>query len=114
MDKKCSKYEGLFVFSDEETLMKHIEECEDCRAEHEKMQKVSDLLSETKFYYRQKNRRVRKVKAVCIALCLVMLSAGLGISTEDSDFVDALMYGDTLTAEDLGFPVDSYGLLMVD
>jgi hypothetical protein len=24
------------------------------------------------------------------------------------------MYGNTLSAEDLGFPVDSYGLLMVD
>ena len=43
-----------------------------------------------------------------------MFSAGLGVTTNDSDFVDALMYGDTLTAEDLGFPVDSYGLLMVD
>ena len=44
MDKKCSKYEGLFIFSDEETLKKHIEECPECRAEHEKMQKVSELI----------------------------------------------------------------------
>ena len=114
MENKCSKYEGLFVFSDKETFEKHLEECPDCRAEHEKMQKVSNLLAETKFYYRQRLRKVRKIKAVCVALCLIMFSAGLGITTNDSDFVDALMYGDTLTAEDLGFPVDSYGLLMVD
>ena len=114
MENKCSKYEGLFVFSDEETLLKHIEECDDCRLEHEKMQKVSNLISETKFHYWQKSRKIRKVKAVCVALCLIMFSAGLGVTTNDSDFVDALMYGDTLTAEDLGFPVDSYGLLMVD
>ena len=37
MDNKCSKYEGLFVFSDEETLKKHLEECEDYRKEAEKM-----------------------------------------------------------------------------
>ena len=93
MDNKCSKYEGLFVFSDEKTLLEHVENCPDCKAEHEKMQKVSDLLSETKFYYRQKNRVVRKIKAVCLALCLIAFSAGLGVTTNDSDFVDALMYG---------------------
>ena len=32
----------------------------------------------------------------------------------DGDLADALMYGDTLTAEDLGFPVDSYGFIVVD
>ena len=114
MDRKCSKYEGLFVFSDEEALQKHLEECEDCRAEHEKMQKVSELLAETKFYYRNKTKRIRKLKAICCAMCLIFFSATLGIVSNDSDFADALMYGDTLSAEDLGFPVDSYGLLMVD
>ena len=33
---------------------------------------------------------------------------------DDEDLYDTLKYGDTLSAEDLGFPVDSYGLLMVD
>ena len=41
MEKNCSKYEGLFVFSDEKTLNEHLAECSYCRAEHEKMQKVS-------------------------------------------------------------------------
>ena len=114
MDNKCSKYEGLFVFSDDETLQKHLEECSDCRAEHEKMQRVSELINETKFYYRSKSSRVRKLKAVCALALFMFFSATYGVLTNDGDFADALMYGETLTAEDLGFPVDSYGLLMVD
>ena len=71
MENKCSKYEGLFIFSDEETLQKHLEECSDCRVEHDKMLKVSELIGETKFYYRSKSNRKRKLKAVC-ALALFM------------------------------------------
>ena len=41
MKDKCTKYEALFTFRDEEELNEHIQECEDCRLEHEKMQKVS-------------------------------------------------------------------------
>ena len=114
MDNKCSKYEGLFIFSDEETLKKHIEECEECRAEDEKMKKVSDLIGEVKFYYRQKSRRLTKIKAACAVFLLVGFSLTCGILTMDTDLTDALMYGETLTAEDLGFPVDSYGLITVD
>lgn len=36
MNDKCSKYEGLFIFSDDETLKKHLLECEECRREQEK------------------------------------------------------------------------------
>ncbi len=114
MDKKCSKYEGLFVFSNEEALNKHLEECPECHGEHEKMQKVSDLIGEVKFYYKSKQQRLRKIRAICAALCLVLFSTTFFAVTMDSDFADVLMYGDELTAEDLGFPVDSYGLIMVD
>lgn len=114
MDNKCSKYEGLFVFSDKETFEKHLEDCPDCRAEHEKMQKVSELIGETKFYYRSKSNRQRKLKAICALAIFMFFSGTFGVINNDGDFADALMYGDTLTAEDFGFPVDSYGLLMVD
>ena len=53
-EDKCTKYEGLFIFSDEETLQQHVEKCEECKKEHEKMQKVSSLLSEVKLYYKAK------------------------------------------------------------
>lgn len=113
MDKKCSKYEALFTFSDEETLLKHIQECEECREEHNKMKKVSDLLGEVKFYYRSKNRRKTKLRAVC-AVALIFMTMTFGYIMNDDDLLDTLKYGDTLTAEELGFPVDSYGLVMVD
>ncbi len=113
MDKKCSKYEGLFTFSDEKTLLKHVQECEECREEHEKMEKVSELLGEVKFYYRSKNKRKAKLRAVCAA-ALIFMTMTFGYVIDDEDLLDTLKYGDTLTAEELGFPVDSYGLVMVD
>lgn len=114
MDNKCTKYEGLFVFSDNETLEKHVQECEDCRQEHEKMQKVSDLLGEVKFYYKKKQCKLRKFRAIAAALFLVFFSTTFCAVSMDSDFTDILQYGETLSAEELGFPVDSYGLIMVD
>lgn len=113
MDNKCSKYEGLFIFSDKETLMKHVEECDECRLEHEKMQKVSDLIGEVKFHYKSKQRNFRKLKAICAALFLVVFSTTFWVTTMDDDLTDMLVYGNTLSAEELGFPVDSYGLIMV-
>ena len=114
MNKKCSKYEGLFIFSDEKSLMQHVEECEDCKLEHEKMKKVSDLIGEVKFYYKAKKQNLRKLRAICAALFLVVFSTTFCVVTMDDDLTDTLMYGETLSAEDLGFPVDSYGLIMVD
>ena len=115
MDKKCSKYESLFVFSDEDALKQHIEECEECRAEHEKMQKVSELLDEVKFYYHARRRkRAVKFRAACALFLVVFSSLSFGIALNDDDLMDTLKYGNELSAEDLGFPVDSYGLLTVD
>ena len=114
MDKKCTKYEGLFVFSDNETLAEHIAECEDCRAEQEKMDKVSNLLGEVKYYYRAKAKRKMKLRAACAAMFLVFFAGSFGVIMENDDIADSLMYGQELSAEDLGFPVDNYGLLMVD
>lgn len=114
MDKNCSKYEGLFVFSSEDKLKEHLEECEDCRAEQKQMDRVSELIQEVKPYYAKKRNRLRRMRAVAAVLLVVFFSATFGVLYNDEDLTDSLMYGDTLTAEDLGFPVDSYGLLMVD
>jgi len=114
MNKKCSKYEGLFVFSDKNSLEKHLKECPDCYAEHEKMQKVSELLKEVKFYYNFQARHRKKLKAVCASALFLFFSTTFGIIQNNTELLDVLLYGESLTAEDLGFPVDSYGLLMVD
>lgn len=114
MDDKCSKYEGLFVFSDEDTLKQHLEECEECRLEQQKMDKVSELIGEVKFHYYAKKRKLPKLRAVCACTLLLFSSLTFGFVASDADLMDTLRYGESLSAEDLGFPVDSYGLLMVD
>lgn len=112
---KCSKYESLFVFSDENTMKEHIDSCEDCRKEAEIQEKVSSLLDEVKMYYHAKNKQKRnQLRAACAAVFMVFSLMSLGVVANNDDLMDTLKYGDTLSAEDLGFPVDSYGLLMVD
>ncbi len=114
MKEKCTKYEALFTFRSKEELQQHIEECEDCRREHEKMLKVSELIKEVRPYYREKRKNLAKVKIAC-ALCMIMLSGTtLGVINLNTDISDTLKYGTTLSAEDLGFPVDSYGLISVE
>ena len=116
MENKCSKYESLFVFSDDETLKAHVAECAECAEEDEKMQKVSGLLDEVKMYYFAKRKQQRaKLRAACAVLVFALFtSLSLGLVLNNEDLTDTLKYGQTLSAEDYGFPVDSYGLLMVD
>ena len=114
MKDKCTKYEALFTFGKEEDLAKHIEQCEDCKAEHEKMQKISSLIQEVKPYYKKKRNDVKMLKIACSLLLFAFLGTGVGLYSFDTDVSDTLKYGATLSAEDLGFPVDSYGLIMVE
>ena len=117
MKNKCSKFEELFVSSsDSGELKKHIQECEECREEYETQQKVSSLLDEVKmYYYAKRKRRMVRLRAACAVMFLVFSMVSVtGWVLNDDDLMDTLKYGDTLTAEDLGFPVDSDGLLMVD
>ncbi len=116
MDNKCSKYEALFVFSDNESFEKHLSECKECREEYEKQKKVSSLIDEVKLYYfAKRKKRIAKLRTACaIVLMMFTVLSFLGTTLNNDDLLDTLKYGDTLSAEDLGFPVDSYGLLMVD
>ena len=114
MDNKCSKYEGLFVFSDEETLKRHLQECEECQQEQQKMDRVSELIDEVKLYYRRKEKKKPKLRVACAMFLLIFSTLTVSLVVNDEDMMDTLRYGETLSAEDLGFPVDSYGLLMVD
>ena len=116
MNEKCSKYEELFISASEEEFRKHLDECEDCRAEHEAQQKVSSMLDEVKmYYYAKRKKRVAGLRAACAVMFMVFsLASVTGWVVNDDDIMDTLKYGDTLSAEDLGFPVDSDGFLMVD
>lgn len=112
MTDKCDKFEALFTFSDEATLMEHIAHCEDCRAEYEKMNRVSNLIKEVKPHY--KKDRFKAVKVACIMFALLVGGTTLELADMRYNIVDTVKYGQQLTAEDLGFETDDYGLLMVD
>lgn len=114
MKNKCTKYEALFTFRSDEELQQHILECEDCRLEHERMQKVSNLLKEVRPYYRERRKNLAKVKIACALFMLMISGTTLGVINLNTDVSDTLKYGTTLSSEDLGLPVDSYGLISVE
>ncbi len=115
MNKKCSKYEGLFIFADEETLKSHIETCEECKKEHEKFQKVSELLQEVKPLYKKKKTNIKlAIKAACALAVFCTGTMSFDILDAKYALVDTLKYGQVVSIEDMGFPVDSYGLLMLE
>lgn len=114
MKDKCTKYEALFTFADEQTLKEHLEVCEDCRAEQEKMDRVSELISEVKPFYKKKRPAPHHLKVACILFALVIGGASIGVVGTNQDIMDYIKYGETLSAEDYGFPVDSYGFLLVE
>lgn len=114
MNDKCTKYESLFIFRSAEELNEHINSCEDCRLEHEKMQKVSDLIKEAKPYFIEKRKNLAKIKVACALFMLMVSGTTLGVINLNTDVSDTLKYGTTLSSEDLGLPVDSYGLIYVE
>ncbi|HIS36020.1 TPA: hypothetical protein IAC10_05245 [Candidatus Scatousia excrementigallinarum] len=114
MRKKCTKYEALFTFSDEETLKEHILTCEDCRIEQAKMDKVSELIKEVKPEILKRRKFAAKLKVACAAFAILLSGVTLGVINLNTDISDTIRYGQVLSIEDYGFPVDSYGLIMVD
>ena len=111
---KCNKLEELFVNGTEAELLSHIEVCETCRQEYERMKKVSGLIQEVKPHYLKKKQLIRKIQKIAAVFIFAVFTATTAAVYMNEDLSDTLMYGNTLTAEDYGFPVDSYGLLMVD
>ena len=111
---KCSKYEGLFVFANEQDCSEHLKKCPDCQAEDEKMKKVSSLIREVAPLIRAKSRNRAKLKLACVSFGLIFSFLTLGVVNFDQDIHDIILYGQTMSVEDYGFPVDSYGLIMVD
>lgn len=114
MENKCKKYETLFIFSDENTLQEHIKTCPDCQAEDKKMKKVSELIQEAKPYFISKKKNFARLKIACAIFAMCLSATTMAVINLNTDISDTIRYGTTLSAEDLGLPVDSYGLLMVE
>ncbi len=117
MKDKCNKYEAYFTFRSKDEFLQHINECPDCREEHEKMQKVSELISEVRPYFlaqkERKNKRANILKAACFSIAFLFLTVGTGALNYQYDIVNSIVYHN-LSAEELGFPTDEYGLIMVE
>ena len=114
MKEKCSKYETLFTFGDEDQLNAHIAECEECQKEDETMKKVSALIQEVKPHYVKKRDFVMRMKVACLLFAIIFAGTTLSVIGTNQDVMDTLKYGSVLSAEDLGLTVDSYGLIMVE
>ena len=115
MDKKnCNGYESMYMFLSEDDLQKHIEECEICRAEHEKLQKISALIQEAKPYIKNKKRRKNAIKAACAMFVVLCTGACFQLFFAGTGFYNDLVAQNSLTIEEMGLPVDEYGFLMVD
>lgn len=115
-DNKCKKYEALFIFKDEEAFNEHIETCEDCKQEHEKYLKVSQLVKSVADDYikLEQKRKSNKIKsmACCFAMFVSLVSFSgyqmyddysFQISNIDNSYIDT----------NLGLPVDEYGFLEI-
>ena len=114
MTEKCSKYDSLIKFSSEAELLEHIEQCEDCKKEHENMLAVSALIQEAKPYFLKQKHRNRQLKIACALALTLFLGTSFGILDYNYNILDTLSYSDGITLEDMGLPTDDYGFIMAD
>ena len=115
MKDKCTKYEALFTFSDEKTLMEHIANCPDCKAEHEKMLKVSELLQEVKPYYLKKRKdSFIRLKVACVLCVGLFAGMAIGYFNQYTNYQYSAYVDSYDTTNEYGMPIDSYGLIDIN
>jgi len=119
-NEKCGKFEELFIKEDETELLEHIKTCKECAVEYENMQKVSNLVKEVSFTFR-KDLRKRHAKTKILSIAAVFFTAcltffAIQFTNPNSYLNDTIAYikGYDYTYEQMGLPVDDYGLIMVD
>lgn len=116
MNEKCNKYEGYFLFSDEKTLEEHIKECPDCQKERLKEEKLSELLKDSKYEYKNLLKRNLN-KAYAKIACMLLLFIGFGTMTSfniynHNGFGNTQSYiseEDSSVIANSGLPTDEYG-----
>lgn len=118
MNKKtCNGYESMLTFLREEDFLVHLQECENCRLEHEKMERVSELIQEVKPYFAEEKERSKKTKralrAACVAFML-LFAGGCFQVFNTVGIYDNIIANNSPSFEEMGLPVDEYGFLKVD
>ena len=77
------------------------------------MLSVSSLIKEAKPYYFAQKAKLQKLKIACAMFLVLFAGTSFGILNYNYDIIDNLTYKD-MTIEDMGFPTDDYGFIMVD
>lgn len=112
--KKCNGYEAMFTFLSDEDFLAHIKECEDCAKEHARMQQVSALIKEAKPYIRKKRRNVRILVMAATFFTAVFATLSVPLCMVGVDVYDNYVTTKTVDVEEMGLPVDEYGLLYLE
>lgn len=90
---------------------------EQYREELLKMEQVSQLIGEVRPYFIEKRKReksrAKKLSVACAALFLLFFGVGTTALNYEYDIMNTIVYHN-LSAEDMGFPTDEYGLIMVE
>ncbi len=114
-NKKCDKYEGLFVFRNDDELNEHLKECSECREEHEKLLKVSALVKEVAPVYlakKQKEKTNTLKKIACFIMAFSVITAFAGYKVYDEYRYQANTTDDSYVTT-LGLPTDDYGFFEI-
>ncbi len=113
-EKKCEKYESYFMFKNEEDFNAHLDECPDCRREHEKCLKVSQLVKEVAPVYLEKQTKKKKTAVKRLAACFILFVGLIGVytgfSVYDTSTNNANVDDDSYIST-MGLPTDEYGFL---
>ena len=112
-EKKCNGYEAMFTFLNEDDFKKHLHECAECRAEHEKMMRVSALIQEAKPFIKEKRKNSQILKAACAACFVVFACLSVPVYTLGTSVYNNVVASNAMTVEEMGLPVDEYGLLYI-
>ena len=111
--EKCNKYEAFYVFQNEEAFNNHLEECSDCRQEHEKYLKVSQLVKEVAPAYLEKKKREKTNLLKHAACFLIVLTGFIGYNGykvyQDNSFQVNSVEESYINT--MGLPTDDYGFL---
>lgn len=81
-----------------------------------KMKKVSELIAEVRPYFlaqKERRKKLHKVFAACACFAFVLFAAITPVINNQYDIINTITYHN-LSAQDLGFPTDEYGLIMAE
>lgn len=113
-EKKCNRYEAMFTFLSEEDFKEHLKVCEDCAKEHARMEKVSALIQEAKPYIKEKKKNFRVLVTAAAFFVAVFATLSVPLCMVGVDMYDNMVAQNTPSVEELGLPVDEYGLLYIE